>query len=365
MIHIVTPSEPVYREHLFNKLHSELKCNFYSGNRFDGTKVVKPKLSRKEYNSLSFAKVFLWQKGLSQIKLNKKDVLVIVGNIKYLSNIPLVLRAKLKGVKIVWWGQVWSAGTTMPKMFLRVAFARLVSNHFLTYTDKEIEKVPKWLYPRRRMFATNNAMNDIAVNEAKKNWGAERLNKFKVEKSLENKKVVLFCGRLTNKVDMPFALRVIKQISTVEPRILFVVVGDGPNLEELKQQSKELNLESNITWIGSIYDENYLAPWFLSSDVLFYPGAIGLSLTHAFHYQLPVLTHDKIENHMPEIAALEVGKNGEVYKKDNLNSAAEVLSNMLADKEKLQKMGEHGQAMVKAKYSMESMVENFIKAVTF
>ena len=80
--------------------------------------------------------------------------------------------------------------------------------------------------------------------------------------------------------------------------------------ENLKQKAKQLGVDNNIIWLGAIYEQESLAPWFLYSKALIHPGAIGLSLLHSMGYGLPVLTHSNLDMHMPEIAAFKEGMNG-------------------------------------------------------
>ena len=64
----------------------------------------------------------------------------------------------------------------------------------------------------------------------------------------------------------------------------------------------------SIRWLGALYEQEVMAPWFLSAKVFVYPGYIGLSIMHAMGYGLPVITHDNMDNQSPEVAALRNGK---------------------------------------------------------
>ena len=64
----------------------------------------------------------------------------------------------------------------------------------------------------------------------------------------------------------------------------------APELPALQSIAEELDVEQYVRWLGSIYDEAQLAPWFLTADAFVYPGAIGLSVLHAMGYGLPVVT---------------------------------------------------------------------------
>ena len=80
--------------------------------------------------------------------------------------------------------------------------------------------------------------------------------------------------------------------------------------DDISDLSKKYNLEENVHFVGNLHSEKELAPWFLSAEALIHPGAIGLSILHAFGYGLPVITHNNIKNHGPEFVAFKEGITG-------------------------------------------------------
>ena len=106
-----------------------------------------------------------------------------------------------------------------------------------------------------------------------------------------------------------------------------------------------------------------LAPWFLSANLFVYPGAIGLSILHAFSYGLPVVTHANAANQMPEFEAMEDGKTGLVFKENDISDMVDKIVYLLDNKDKLAGMGQYAQELAFERYSMDNMINNYCAAI--
>lgn len=65
-----------------------------------------------------------------------------------------------------------------------------------------------------------------------------------------------------------------------------VVVGDRPELDNLKQQAKALDIEKHI--VGSIYEPEKIAEQLLQAGVYVLAGMGGLSINEAMCHSLPL-----------------------------------------------------------------------------
>jgi glycosyltransferase involved in cell wall biosynthesis len=154
---------------------------------------------------------------------------------------------------------------------------------------------------------------------------------------------------------------VLKELCKTHKEILWCVIGQGEREQFLKETISREKLDKYVLWLGSIYDENQLAPWFLSSRVLIHPGAIGLSLLHAFGYGLPVITHGDIENQMPEIAAFENEINGLAFESGSHVSMLSIIENNLFNESKLAALSSNAYITAKTKYNTKVMANRFIE----
>ncbi len=305
----------------------------------------------------------IWQGsfGLSDW-LRMGDVLVVCGNPRYLNIYPLILQAKRRGVSIVWWGHGWTAGSHGFTAWLRRKIMKL-ADVVLLYTDTEVAAYISLGFDPMKTFATNNALDQSSAFQFSKYWDAVKLKEFQVENSIQNQRILLFCGRLTPKAELEFLIQAMPQVINQWQNTLLVVIGNGPELSKLQLMASNLQINNHIRWMGSVYDEAQLAPWFLSADVFVYPGSIGLSVLHAMGYGLPVITHSDSKYHMPEFSAICDGKNSLTYLKSNLCDFMNKLSFVFNNNKFQNSLSENALYTVKNNYTLDKMVYNFSSSV--
>jgi glycosyltransferase involved in cell wall biosynthesis len=158
-------------------------------------------------------------------------------------------------------------------------------------------------------------------------------------------------------------LGLLPEIIREEPEIIWCVVGDGDKKQELMNLAVALGVEKHVRWKGAIYNEEELAPWFLSAEFLVHPGAIGLSLMHAFGYGLTVITHNNEADQMPEIAALEDGITGFLFEQDSPVSLKEKILGVLGDSELREQASIKALNTVREGYNTKVMADRFMQMV--
>lgn len=311
---------------------------------------------------------FLWQRGLTLKGLAKGDVLVVCGELRQLSSLWYAACARLRGIRVVWWGHHASANAKEYKVRIRIWIAKWLSDVFLTYTGVGILYLANRGYPKERIFATGNTIDTrrvvSAINSLLTTNGNDKskLEVFKQGRGFVGKHILLFCGKLREKVQLEVLLDALSLLKHKRGDWHCVIIGDGEMGEKWKALCKEHGLEPYTTWTGEILDQEELAPWFLSADIFVYPGRIGLSLIHAFSYGLPVILNDNPQDHGPEYIVFKPGENGISFKYRDCNDLALKIDESLSNP-KISELGEKGKELVYREYSMEKMVLRYSAAV--
>jgi glycosyltransferase involved in cell wall biosynthesis len=372
-VQIVQPVVAGYRRPFFEALlaASELSVTVDASPRAPGLPPSVPCFSPRidtTHRCLDFfGGRLLWQRGLRlHADMRVGDMLVVTGNPRFVSNLPLMLQARRRGVSIAWWGHGWSATSKPQRAALRLWLMRRTADVVVLYTDAEIEALAARGFERHRLFALNNAIDQTPIQAARRQWPAARLEVFRREQHLTARHLLLFCGRLRRRpsTDLDIALRALALLVRQDPSYELAVIGDGPNLSELLALAAKLGIQRQIRWLGAIYDEVVLAPWFLSAACFVYPGSVGLSLMQAFGYGLPVVTHNIRREHNPEIAALEDNVNGLLFPRGDAAVLAERLRTICNDEHLRIRLGANALDTVTTRYTMTNMVARFIAAVT-
>jgi len=368
-VQIIQPLIPAYRVPLFQKLaeHSDLRVKVCASRTISGRKNISSVEREDEYADLGHPCIgflgnrFLWQRKLKlDPVMGKGDVIVFCGNLRFLSNIPLFVEAKKRKVGIVWWGH----GFSKRRNPFKDAMGRLVMRFIdvrLLYTDKEIEEYKCKGFPESKLFAANNAIDQQPINEATKAWTGEKLKAFKEREKIGGKEILLFCGRRVDSVSLNDVFAALAQLSKTNDKYLFVIIGPDNSGGILGEKAKRLGVNDRIRWLGPMYDQHDLAPWFLSARCFVFPGAIGLSLLHAFSYGLPVIVPDCTHN--PEISAFRDRENGLFYKDGEVEDLAKKISEIVDHPEYQCHMSEKALKTVEKGYSMDSMVKRCVTAI--
>jgi len=286
------------------------------------------------------------------------DTLVFYGNPRVISNVVYSILFKLIGKKIIIWGQAHTAGANPLMETIRLAWWRWFDYLFL-YTDKEVEYLKDKGFNQQKMLGMNNGLNQDEIEHVKSQWPQERLLNWQKQQGIENKVLLLSCARLEKKNQFELMIPALKQLRQTQPQLLWCVIGQGEQEQSLRDAVTAANLTNHVRWLGAIYQEHELAPWFMSSKLLIHPGAIGLSLLHAFGYGLPVITHDNLEKQMPEIAAFNNHGNGLQFAADDAGSLTDAIGKLLQDAPMHQHLSENAQLTATTEFNTRIMTQRF------
>ncbi|MEM9628870.1 MAG: glycosyltransferase family 4 protein [Pseudomonadota bacterium] len=295
--------------------------------------------------------------------LGPGDVIVCAGNPRFLNIYPLTLTARKRGLPVIWWCQGWTPEASPTTTKIRHWLTKRFPDAVMVYTEKEANAFVELGFPKERTFFLNNTIDERLVQAAVDAIDDADLTAFQKKEVIADRKLLIFCSRLTPKTRLLQAIEAVERVRADHPDVLLAVIGDGVLREEAEAKVKAVGLADHVRFLGAMFDEDQLAPWFLSAKCLLYPGPIGLSLLHAFAYGLPVVTHDNLKNQNPEIAALEPGANGLTFRENDVADFSNALGRILADPAFQRSLSERANTTAHRDYTMAAMVRNFQNAV--
>lgn len=291
------------------------------------------------------------------------DVLILEWDLHYLSLIPGLLRARINGVGTIIWGHGYSKRQIPWRTRARAQVAKL-ADVLLFYNHTASRDFLDAGWPRDRIFVALNSLDQRPIRQQRQRWtDPQQVNEFAGQHQIGDGPVVLFVSRLqqANRVDL--LIRATRQLVDKHPTLLLLIIGDGPHEPHLRSLTNSLRLDDNVRFLGAIFNEAEIAPWFMCADVFCYPANIGLSLLHAFGYGLPVVTSDDIPSHNPEIEALEHGSNGLLYRDGNMDDLAAKLDVIISDPQRRREMADSALATVGERFTLDRMVDQIEVAI--
>lgn len=140
--------------------------------------------------------------------------------------------------------------------------------------------------------------------------------------------------------------------------VVFMLVGDGPAMENLRLLISRKGLEDTVRLLGFRADTRKLLP---AADVALH-AALGegfsLSIVEYMSASLPVLVPD-----IPSVKqAIDHGQTGFVFSKDSAEEAANYLLTLIDDPGLRARLGLNAHRKAEANYTLETCSRQFIKA---
>jgi len=134
-----------------------------------------------------------------------------------------------------------------------------------------------------------------------------------------------------------------------------VIVGDGPQDENLKRQIEELGLQERVLLAGRHDD---VVPWLQAFDVFALPSTgnegVPQALMQAMACELPVVTTSA--GAIPELASHD--ETALIVPKENEDALAQAIARMFSERELGKRLGATARRAVAAKHSTEAMLAN-------
>ena len=169
-VYIVQPVIPHYRLGLFNALAGidRFDVKVHASQNIPGAPSSVPDLPAwgdASHECLDlFGRRLFWQRGLTlPIDLGQGDVLILNGNPRFLSNIPLALCARRRRAGIIWWGHGWSSTSKPWRAAIRYRLMG-VADVVLLYTEDEVRALSTEVVTNRTVLALNNTLDAAPID---------------------------------------------------------------------------------------------------------------------------------------------------------------------------------------------------------
>lgn len=368
-VRFVQPLIPKYREALIRRLAAEpgIELEVWADLQpkqgslggaagIDGVRCV-----HKPYREIG---PFIWQPGELAAVRRPADVVVMPWNSRYVQLVPALLRGRLNGVGTILFGHGLGKRETWLRRRVRNALIGLADACIL-YSKGQADALIAEGQPKEKLFVAPNSVDPTAIEAAKSLWPHERVLRFFREQHCVPGRTILYVSRLERWKRVELLLEAVARLAPTEPELTAVIIGDGEDRPRLEAMAETLRITDRVRFVGAIYDEAAIAPWMLGSACLAFPAAIGLSMLHALHYGLPVVTSDNRLPHGPEVEALRPGQNGYFFRDGDVDSFREAISHCLGHADPSDPLRQGALATVSGPegWNLEAMVGGFLRAI--
>ena len=184
----------------------------------------------------------------------------------------------------------------------------------------------------------------------------------------KNKQVILSIGRLVKKKNHDMVLRSLKKVTKQFPEIIYLIVGNGPEHNNLQKLTDRFSLRENVSFFGSMQG-SALVDFYNICDIFILPSkerkmdnqgnidaeTFGIVFMEANACGKPVIGGNS--GGIPD--AIVNGVTGYLVNPSDENELAEKIIELLSNKEKARRMGEAGRKRTVEEFDWTVVAKKF------
>ncbi len=238
---------------------------------------------------------------------------------------------------------------------IRKYFYNMV-NANINYIEEALDILGSYGVKKEKIFITYNSPDTDALFSVKKQIsGMPPLLPY-------NKYRIIHVGRLVKWKKVDLLIKVFAKISKKYKDSELIIIGTGPEEQELKTLAQKTGFENNIKFIGGVYDTILLGRYFMSSSIYVIAGMGGLSINEAMSFGKPVICSvcDGTEKML-----VKEGYNGMFFENGNEDSLFEKIDYLFSNYKLIETMGENSEKTIKEKINIHTIINGYVKAFNY
>ncbi|MDA1015079.1 MAG: glycosyltransferase [Planctomycetota bacterium] len=205
-------------------------------------------------------------------------------------------------------------------------------------------------FPRERMSAIPNGV--LAPQPLTESEQQDRRREWRIPRDA---KLIGFAGRLAKQKRVRDLVWTMQLLTSLNDAAYLVVMGDGPERDDLEAFSRHYGLDNRIRFVGPQPDADRLLGMFdvfwLASDF----EGMSNSLMEAMAAGVPSIVSDI----PPNRELITDGVEGRFFSVGDSTAACRITAEILADPDVMRRMGDAGARRAQADFSIESMIERY------
>lgn len=353
---IITNIMSPYRVDLFNYLENT--------KRFDITIIYSSESEGREWNidNLNHKYEILKSKTL---KIRKKL------DYKYI-HIPKDILKRLEFIN----PDIVVGGEYNATVVLSYLWCKIKRKKYISWSDGTLNSERNINYLQRKLrhiiCRGSNALisSSTRTKEAQIKYGAKSkifisyltidIHKYMICKNEWNNDNIICVGSLIERKGVDLLFNAIKN---VRHHYVINIVGSGDELNRLKNIAKDLNIDSNIKFLG-FKQRDELIELYKNSCLFVLPtreDCFGLVINEAMCAGLPIITSKYADG---AYDLVDDGKGGYIIDPYDTDNFSEKLEELLSDKNKAEQMGRFNKEKIK-KFSIEEVAIPYLEAIDY
>lgn len=268
-----------------------------------------------------------------------------------------------EGMRLLSTGKAFYLRQWLTARIRKYCYARVAGT--LNYSTAAYDVLPSYGVKREQIHVTYNSTDTEAL------WREKAAVLAAPALLPPSERRLLHIGRLVKWKRVDLLIEAFARTLTQYPDAELVIVGNGPELDNLKKQAASLGLplrskEENgvdgrgcVRFIGAVYDPKELGAYMNEATVYVLAGMGGLSINDAMTYALPVVCSvcDSTERDL-----VTDGRNGLFFRDGDADSLTEKILQLLASPQECRRMGQESERIIREQINIDTVSERYLKA---
>jgi glycosyltransferase involved in cell wall biosynthesis len=256
------------------------------------------------------------------------------------------------------------------KFFLTIerALARLVTDRIIVVSEQQRREISEdFNVGRPEQYAVVPLGLDLSLFS---DWQRKRRHLREELSAAEDELLIGVVGRLTEIKNHAMFLRAAARLqefnlsASEQPRIRFVIIGDGSLRGSLEEQARELGLADNVAFLGTREDPEAFYPALDVVALTSHNEGTPLTLIEAMANERPVIATavggvvDLLGERLADGEGYTVCERGLSVENSNLAGFAAGLNRLVRDRELRNELGRRGRKFVVQNYAKERLIKD-------
>lgn len=180
----------------------------------------------------------------------------------------------------------------------------------------------------------------------------DRANALRREHGFEDKRIALIVARMDPDKRQSDVLDAWPRLREMDRDLVLVLVGGGPDLEQIRRRAAELDPE-RVLVTGRVPEGDDYA-WIAAADYNLQPGAVGLAINQSMALATPTIIADEPG---PDAEMVTHGETGWRFRRGDADDLLRVIREVQGDAERTRRIAEAGREHIRHTVNIEQMVE--------
>ena len=173
---------------------------------------------------------------------------------------------------------------------------------------------------------------------------------------------LIHVGRLVKWKKVDLLINAFSKIKKQFPQAELIIIGNGPEEVNLKEQANKFQLVDSIKFIGGVYDSKMLGQYLSASSIYVLAGMGGLSINEAMCFDKPIICSvcDGTEKKL-----VRENYNGKYFEEDNVTDLVDKIVQLFSDLEMMKQMGKNSSRIISEEMNVQTVINGYLKAFNY